>query len=97
MQVFLDAVSAFTSDAADDSTDPIVTFDSVAVLAPRGRFTIELYSNHLKLGGPVRPFPFPLSNCRFALLCAPNLFPFRVGKELDGPLMILCLFFFLLR
>ena len=52
-QVFLDAVGQFTSDAGEASLDPIATFDSVAVLAPRGRFTIELYMSFLKLVGQV--------------------------------------------
>ena len=48
-------MNQFTSDGGDESTEPIATFDSVAVLAPRGRFTIELFNSFLKLGGPVRP------------------------------------------
>lgn len=54
--MFLDAVNQFTSDGGDESTEPIATFDSVAVLAPRGRFTIELYNSFLKLAGPVNTF-----------------------------------------
>lgn len=53
MQVFLDAVGQFTGDAGD-TQDPVATFDTVQVLAPRGRFSIELYSSYLKLVGQVR-------------------------------------------
>ena len=33
--------------------DPVATFDGAAVLAPRGRFNIELYLSFLKLTGQV--------------------------------------------
>ncbi len=47
LQVFLDAVGQ----------DPVATFDTVQVLAPRGRFSIELYSTYLKLVGQARCNP----------------------------------------
>ncbi len=56
LQVFLDAVGQFTGDAGD-SQDPVATFDTVQVLAPRGRFSIELYSTYLKLVGQARCNP----------------------------------------
>lgn len=86
-KVFLDAVSAFTSDAVDDSTDPVVTFDSVAVLAPRGRFTIELYSNHLKLGGPNQDYRIQYEAVqRIFVLPKPNSPHTMVVAALDPPI-----------
>jgi hypothetical protein len=57
------------TDAGVAVGDAVVTFDGVAVLAPRGRFEIELYGSFMKLLGQVLPLspsgrsPFRLGAC----------------------------------
>ena len=52
LQVFYDAVMEHT-DAITAAGDAVATFDNVTVMAPRGRFTVELYLSSLKLEGQV--------------------------------------------
>ena len=53
LQALYDTLMAHT-DAGVAVGDAVVTFDGVAVLAPRGRFDIELYGSFMKLLGQVR-------------------------------------------
>ena len=50
----------------------VVTFDQVHVLAPRGRFEVEMYLSSLKLTGQVRrPFQHPCSLNAHAICSMP--------------------------
>lgn len=53
VQVMYDQVLEHT-DAGVATEDAVVTFDSLAVLIPRGRFDVELYPSFMKLLGQVR-------------------------------------------
>lgn len=55
VQVLYDELNQYT-DAGASVGDPVVTFEGAAVLAPRGRFDIELYLSFLKLTGQVITF-----------------------------------------
>lgn len=57
-QVLYDQLMQHT-DAGVAVGEPVVIFDGVAVLAPRGRFEIELYASFMKLLGQVRLEPLP--------------------------------------
>ena len=52
LQVLYDRLMKHT-DAGVAVGDAVVAFDGVAVLAPRGRFEIELYGSFMKLLGQV--------------------------------------------
>lgn len=52
VQVMYDQVLEHT-DAGVAVGDAVVTFDTVAVLIPRGRFDVELYPSFMKLLGQV--------------------------------------------
>lgn len=54
-KVFYDAVMEHT-DANTATGDAVAAFDNVTVLAPRGRFTVELYLSSLKLEGQAQDF-----------------------------------------
>lgn len=53
VQVLHDMIMPLTDSGAAVG-DAIVSFGAVAVLAPRGRFEIELYGSFMKLLGQVR-------------------------------------------
>lgn len=53
-QVLLDALLQYTDAGVATSADAVVTFDEVAVLAPRGRYQVEMHTSFLKLVGQVR-------------------------------------------
>ncbi len=53
VQVMYDQVLEHT-DAGVAVEDAVVTFDSLAVLIPRGRFDVELYPSFMKLLGQVK-------------------------------------------
>ncbi len=55
-QVLLDALNEHTVDAGA-GVDAVASFDNVNVMAPRGRFEVELYLSFLKLIGQVRAWP----------------------------------------
>ncbi len=52
-QVLLDALNEHTVDAGA-GVDAVASFDNVNVMAPRGRFEVEMYLSFLKLIGQVR-------------------------------------------
>ena len=52
LQAFHDAVAGHTAQGAA-AGDVIATFDSVGLLAPRGRFEVEMYLTSMKLLGQV--------------------------------------------
>lgn len=60
----MDLLTQHTVDAGA-GVDAVASFENVAVLAPRGRFEIEMYLTFLKLIGQVNP------SCK--LLCNPPL------------------------
>ena len=49
----LDALNEHTVDAGA-GVDAVASFDNVNVMAPRGRFEVEMYLSFLKLIGQVR-------------------------------------------
>ena len=51
--MLLDALNEHTVDAGA-GVDAVASFDNVNVMAPRGRFEVELYLSFLKLIGQVR-------------------------------------------
>ncbi len=55
-QVLLDALNEHTVDAGA-GVDAVASFDNVNVMAPRGRFEVELYLSFLKLIGQVHMRP----------------------------------------
>ena len=55
-QVLLDALNEHTVDAGA-GVDAVASFDNVNVMAPRGRFEVEMYLSFLKLIGQVRHGP----------------------------------------
>ena len=54
LQVFHDQVVQFT-DAGAAAGNAVVTFDTLSLVAPRGRFDVEMYMSSLKLTGQVSP------------------------------------------
>ena len=54
-KVLFDLVNSYT-DAGAAAGDAIVTFDSVGILVPRGRFDVEMYATSLKLIGQAQDF-----------------------------------------
>lgn len=44
------------TDAGAATGTAVVTFDTMSLLAPRGRFEVEMYLSSLKLTGQVSPF-----------------------------------------
>jgi hypothetical protein len=57
-QALLDALLQYTDAGVATSADAVVSFDEVAVLAPRGRYQVEMHASFLKLVGQVRSQPF---------------------------------------
>mmetsp|Transcript_13731 Transcript_13731/g.38868 ORF Transcript_13731/g.38868 Transcript_13731/m.38868 type:complete len:635 (-) Transcript_13731:206-2110(-) len=55
-KAFLDLVLQKTDAGAVTSADAIVSFSEVAVLAPRGRFDVEMHASFLKLYGQSQEF-----------------------------------------
>lgn len=55
-QALLEALLQYTDAGVATSADAVVTFDEVAVLAPRGRYQVEMHASFLKLVGQVRFF-----------------------------------------
>ena len=52
LQVLHDQIVQFT-DAGAATGSAVVTFDTMSLLAPRGRFDVEMYLSSLKLTGQV--------------------------------------------
>ena len=52
VQVLHDQIVQFT-DAGAATGSAVVTFDTMSLLAPRGRFDVEMYLSSLKLTGQV--------------------------------------------
>lgn len=50
----MDALLQHTDAGVATTDDAVVTFDDVAVLAPRGRFSVEMHTSFLKMVGQVR-------------------------------------------
>jgi structure-specific recognition protein 1 len=56
-QALLDALLMYTDAGVATSADAVVSFDEVAVLAPRGRYQVEMHASFLKLVGQVGAQP----------------------------------------
>lgn len=54
-QVLLDKISAM-ADVGSSSEDAVVTFDGIAILTPRGRYSIELHLSFMRLQGQANDF-----------------------------------------
>lgn len=97
-QVMYDRVMDHT-DAGDTVGDAVVTFDGVAVLAPRGRFEVELYLSFMKLLGQVMPAYLPTSTplmsvriqCLTYTVCRVTHLPFSLAFPLFRVHVIVCL------
>lgn len=55
-KALLDALLQYTDAGVATSADAVVTFDEVAVLAPRGRYQVEMHASFLKLVGQTQDF-----------------------------------------
>jgi hypothetical protein len=53
MQSLLDRLMVHTDADAARSEDAVIIFDDVAVMAPRGRFEVEMHNSHFKMVGQV--------------------------------------------
>ena len=53
LQALLDMLLQYTDAGVATSDDAVVLFEEVAVLAPRGRFQVEMHASFLKLVGQV--------------------------------------------
>lgn len=53
IQHLLDTLLQYTDAGVATSDDAVVMFEEVAVLAPRGRFSVEMHASFLKLVGQV--------------------------------------------
>eukprot|EP00879_Flechtneria_rotunda_P026994 GHRR01028848.1.p1 GENE.GHRR01028848.1~~GHRR01028848.1.p1 ORF type:complete len:661 (+),score=230.98 GHRR01028848.1:215-2197(+) len=55
-KALVDSLLQHTDAGVATSADAVATFDDVAVLAPRGRFTVEMHPSFLKLVGQTQDF-----------------------------------------
>jgi hypothetical protein len=53
----LDELLPFADTEAAAADEPVCVFSEVGILAPRGRFDIEMHLGYLQLGGQVRHWP----------------------------------------
>ncbi|KAG0466389.1 hypothetical protein HPP92_017969 [Vanilla planifolia] len=60
-QIFLDKISSM-ADVGSSSEDAVVTFDGIAVLTPRGRYSIELHLSFMRLQGQANDFKIQYSS-----------------------------------
>ncbi|XP_020598875.1 FACT complex subunit SSRP1 [Phalaenopsis equestris] len=60
-QVFLDKILA-KADVGSSSEDAVVTFDGIAILTPRGRYSIELHLSFMRLQGQANDFKIQYSS-----------------------------------
>ena len=82
-----DAARSRSAAAAGAGGAPACTFDQVAVLAPRGRFDVDLFSGHAKLTGNAASYRVPYSSISRALLLPrPHAPSTLVAVQLDPPL-----------
>lgn len=97
-KVLLDRVLQHTDTGAATSDDAVAIFDDVAVLAPRGRFEVEMHMAFLKLGGQsqdfkirytsiVRLFLLPKSNPPHTLVVISLDPPIRKGQTFYSHLL----------
>lgn len=54
LQALLEALLQYTDAGVATSADAVITFEEVAILAPRGRYQVEMHASFLKLVGQVR-------------------------------------------
>ena len=81
------AARARSAAAVGAGGTPACTFDQVAVLAPRGRFDVDLFSGHAKLTGSAASYRVPYASiARALLLPRPHAPSTLVAVQLDPPL-----------
>ncbi|XP_058744875.1 FACT complex subunit SSRP1-like [Vicia villosa] len=85
-QVFRDKIVSFV-DVGDGGEDAVVTFESIAILTPRGRYSVELHLSFLRLQGQANDFKIQYSSVvRLFLLPKSNQPHTFVVISLDPPI-----------
>uniref|UniRef100_A0A7S1X6A4 FACT complex subunit SSRP1 n=1 Tax=Tetraselmis chuii TaxID=63592 RepID=A0A7S1X6A4_9CHLO len=86
-KAFLDTIMAKTDAGAVTSADAIVTFNEVAVSAPRGRFDVEMHASFLKLCGQSQEFRVAYSSISRLFILPKTSQPHTlVAISLDPPI-----------
>ncbi|XP_043707395.1 FACT complex subunit SSRP1 isoform X2 [Telopea speciosissima] len=85
-QVFRDKIMSM-ADVGPSGEDAVVTFDSIAILTPRGRYSVELHLSFLRLQGQANDFKIQYSSVvRLFLLPKSNQPHTFVVVTLDPPI-----------
>ncbi|KAJ4972492.1 hypothetical protein NE237_005666 [Protea cynaroides] len=85
-QVFRDKIMSM-ADVGPSGEDAVVTFDSIAILTPRGRYSVELHLSFLRLQGQANDFKIQYSSVvRLFLLPKSNQPHTFVIVTLDPPI-----------
>ncbi|CAN6572090.1 unnamed protein product [Malus baccata var. baccata] len=85
-QVFRDKISSM-ADVGSGGEDAVTTFDSIAILTPRGRYSVELHLSFLRLQGQANDFKIQYSSVvRLFLLPKSNQPHTYVVVTLDPPI-----------
>ncbi|CAA6671707.1 unnamed protein product [Spirodela intermedia] len=85
-QVFLEKISSMT-DVASSSEEAVTTFEGIAILTPRGRYSIDLHLSFLRLQGQANDFKIQYSSIvRIFLLPKSNQPHTLVVATLDPPI-----------
>ncbi|XP_078428890.1 FACT complex subunit SSRP1-like isoform X2 [Wolffia australiana] len=85
-QVFLEKISAM-ADVASSSEEAVATFEGIAILTPRGRYSIDLHLSFLRLQGQANDFKIQYSSIvRIFLLPKANQPHTLVVATLDPPI-----------
>uniref|UniRef100_A0A7S0WQ82 FACT complex subunit SSRP1 n=1 Tax=Chlamydomonas leiostraca TaxID=1034604 RepID=A0A7S0WQ82_9CHLO len=86
-KVLLDAVLVHTDTGAASTDDPTATFSDVHVLAPRGRFEVEMFLGHLTLGGQTQDFKIRYASIQRIFILPKSATPHTlVVVSLDPPI-----------
>ncbi|KAF3326915.1 FACT complex subunit SSRP1-like protein [Carex littledalei] len=84
-QVFLDKIKQFAD--VGSSEEPVVTFEGISILTPRGRYSIELYMSFLRIQGQANDFKIQYTSVvRLFLLPKSNQPHTFVVITLDPPI-----------
>lgn len=85
-QVLLDKISSM-ADVGSSSDEAVVTFDGIAILTPRGRYSVELHLSFFRLQGQANDFKIQYSSVvRLFLLPKSNQPHTFVVVTLDPPI-----------
>ncbi|CAA3005807.1 FACT complex subunit SSRP1 [Olea europaea subsp. europaea] len=79
MEVFWDKIMSM-ADVGAGGEEAIVTFDGIAILTPRGRYSIELHLSFLRLEGQANNFKIQYSSV-VRVFCLTNHIPLSIRKR----------------